>query len=103
MSILIRGMDMPTTCTDCPLRIGKWCQPLKRNTGAWNRQDRAKDCPLVEVPKHGELIDRDEVADWIRSWIATDKYYHPYSKGKSIPTEEVQDILARIPTVIEGE
>lgn len=26
-------------------------------------------------------------------WLSVDKYYHPYSKGKNIPTSEVFDLI----------
>ena len=64
MSVLIKGMEMPTSCEKCPCRTsdafgGLGCQatgyiPL-RKVG----QDRPDWCPLVPVPQHGRLIDAD--------------------------------------------
>lgn len=45
-----------------------------------------------------DLISRKEAIDWIKGWFETDKHYHPYSKGKTIPTCEVMDILERVPS-----
>jgi len=44
-----------------------------------------------------DLISRKEAIDLIKEWFETDKHYHPYSKGKTIPTCEVMDIMERVP------
>ena len=53
MSVLIRGMEMPTSCSACKLRqaVG-CCGNLPHNT-------RMPNCPLGYVPPHGDTIDRD--------------------------------------------
>lgn len=60
MSVLIKGMEMPTNCFLCPLSVLNenrlFCEVTK------NEVLRAKidaECPLVPVPLHGDLIDRD--------------------------------------------
>ena len=70
MSVLIKGMEMPTNCCGCPLfksnasghlfckgkgvAFGKEdCEWLSKTTPNW--------CPLVTVPPHGRLIDADEL------------------------------------------
>ena len=44
-----------------------------------------------------EYISRREANEWVADWLREDRNWHPYSKGKNIPTIEVFDILARIP------
>lgn len=58
MSILIKGMKMPTDCIFCPMFYGAWamCNVLSKTTSAKGRPD---ECPLVEIPTHGRLIDAD--------------------------------------------
>lgn len=46
MSILIRGMDMPTSCEKCPFLDYK--EMLA---------DRPDWCPLVHIPPHEDAID----------------------------------------------
>lgn len=46
MSILIRGMKMPKNCGEC--FVG-------------NRTICADNCPLIELPPHGRLIDADKL------------------------------------------
>lgn len=44
-----------------------------------------------------EYIDREEIKEWTADWLRNDKCWHPYSKGKNIPTTEVFDMLSLIP------
>lgn len=66
MSILIKGMEMPKNgCKDCIFVNRKWlgdvCQILKREvTGNVERGGFETGCPLVPVPPHGALMDRDD-------------------------------------------
>lgn len=47
MSVLIKGMEMPKNCHECPLLyVTSLC-------------DGFKDCPIVPIPPHGRLIDAD--------------------------------------------
>lgn len=58
MSVLIKGMEMPKTCMNggCPID-GKYCDLWwKAGGGSYGRH---RDCPLIELPDHGDLIDRD--------------------------------------------
>ena len=61
MDILIKGMEMPTSCYDCPLVDNECFGSIKccyaKRWGSANM--RAADCPLVPVPPHGRLIDAD--------------------------------------------
>ena len=69
MSILIKGMEMPTRCAVCvlcDLRYGTKCKITKMSyydsegypRGGYN--GRPDWCPIVEVPApHGDLIDID--------------------------------------------
>ena len=72
MSILIKGMEMPTNCESCPCKTadafgGLGCQatgyiPLRKAN-----QGRPDNCPLVPVPPHGRLIDADALCDGLVS------------------------------------
>ena len=44
-----------------------------------------------------DYINRQEAKEWIAAWLKEDKYWHPYSKGKNIPTTDVFDTLSLIP------
>ena len=68
MSVLIKGMEMPTSCDDCPLQHSEYleCKITGNNTWEWaddhttrTIHPKPSDCPLVPVPPHGRLIDAD--------------------------------------------
>lgn len=64
MSILIKGMKMPTSCVDCSLGGSLCCHLLPGIPALWaeytnavREKRRHSDCPLVSVPPHGRLIE----------------------------------------------
>ncbi len=72
MSVLIKGMKMPSACRECTLneyyeQTGKtWCFPadgiLADDYKPIIFDGRPEWCPLVEIPeKHGQLFDSDQV------------------------------------------
>ena len=71
MSVLVKDMDMPKSCADCPCGDAQdgWCyvhnEVLERmENGYPSTETRPEWCPLVEVPTpHGDLIDRDVIRD----------------------------------------
>lgn len=58
---------------------------------------------VEELPPHGRLIDVDELKSWVENYFEMNRYYHPYSKSTNIPAEELYDILAQVPAVVEAE
>ena len=62
MSIIVKGMKMPKTCGECRFSVDGWCYAIASNDdqpGYIKSYEKAKWCPLIEVPPHGDLIDRD--------------------------------------------
>ena len=66
MSILIKGMEMPQGCYNCPLQhrgfngseTVHYCYVIAKEVADDGETDT--DCPLIEVPTpHGRLIDAD--------------------------------------------
>lgn len=61
MSILIKGMEMPKNCGECPIyehlsihgNTFRFCRLTRMETNPTERRD---DCPLIEVPTHGKWI-----------------------------------------------
>lgn len=55
MSVLIKGMKMPTNCDDCDFVQHSypedWCYLTEKNLPC--------NCPIIELPPHGRLIDAD--------------------------------------------
>jgi len=72
MSILIKGMEMPENCFECPCCRHDSVDGIKAEQcnltldvfdanyfERWN--SRAQNCPLIELPPHGRLIDADKL------------------------------------------
>ena len=78
MSILIEGMELPTSCSSCPMLEGDRNDGLCHAASRWLDDDeywtwyvypegdmdlsKPCNCPLVPVPPHGRLIDADAYA-----------------------------------------
>lgn len=69
MSLLIKNGTMPDSCSVCPLMHDNGCcitgyQWISRTYIDVNfdpTKKRLKDCPLVKIKSHGDLIDKDEL------------------------------------------
>lgn len=70
MSILIKGMEMPTHCIDCPFMVSRdnddcILQSAEANENFENWEQMKTGCPLVPIPPHGRLGDLDALMDRI--------------------------------------
>ena len=102
MSVLIKGMEMPTSCESCPCKTsdafgGLGCQatgyiPLRKAN-----QDRPDWCPLVPVPPHGRLIDADALIK--DGWTLRKEVI----RMGGYVTHELPLNNPSIPTIIEAE
>ena len=81
--ILIRGVEMPTTCSECYLCYDyMMCRPLGISFYSDDEsfdccEERLKECPLVELPEHGDLIDRDDAV----FFMGSDGDFSDFQKG----------------------
>ena len=96
--LLIRGMDMPKNCFECPWRCKVDPENLLcrisgeyfEETFSGTIQNRHKSCPIVPVPPHGRLIDADESIKKIP--IVSYEIY-----------ENIRTLLESAPTIIPAE
>lgn len=102
MSVLIKGMEMPKSCSVCPLLGGDRMDGLCHAASKWLDDDeywtwyvypegeiddsKPCNCPLIPVPSHGRLIDADRLI-----------------QNKGIDTYSAVFAVASAPTVIEAE
>ena len=99
MSILIKGMEMPKNCWLCPLsdlyekpREMLMCKILKEEV---LRYKIDSNCPLVEIPPHGRLIDADVLSKKMRGVVFR-------GEEKDVLHHNVQ-VFLDAPTIIEAE
>lgn len=110
MSILIKGMGMPESCEDCSAQI---IDPTGGASGcAVNHsiilrkrgEERPAECPLVEVPKHGRLIDGDALrAKMYHEAFETDSELQRWDSGCWVRYKMFENHMDNAPTVIEAE
>lgn len=109
MSVLIKGMEMPTSCpcelcgygydlycfavNGIPARVAEYYESCETKI-------RPDWCPLAEVPQHGRLIDADALIASIRPVHEEDSYVACTLKT----TKELMiNNICNAPTVIEAE
>lgn len=123
MSILIKGMAMPTNCYKCPFLDYEegfcFASGVKHESGWYEstlcpgviKDKRHEECPLVPVPPHGRLIDADALMhEFEKAQRTMEQHGQEYScsfmsSGREISTEWycVEDMVENAPTVIQAE
>lgn len=70
MSLLIKGMKMPKHCWQCHFHDeADVCEMLGLSCmRVWGEEKTLPDCPLIELPDHGDLIDRDALLKKVQKW-----------------------------------
>ena len=101
MSVLIKGMEMPGTCSGCEWSyyVGNGRAMCKRvsmtdKTDIMTKR-RADFCPLIEVPPHGRLIDIKSVEDG--------KFHAAGNDCQRWWNGALESVINNAPTVIEAE
>lgn len=110
MSILIRGMPMPKNCKGCRFKGPKpyWDDDGDRHIGdacmlcgeLVDAKIRSSVCPLIEVPKHGDLIDRSMMLNTVSNRM------FEFPKGHEEEYDfwaRVYDFIVNAPIVIEAD
>lgn len=98
MSILIPNMAMPKSCSKCTFGDGYACYAtnLKVQDDDWENT-RASSCPLVELPKHGRLIDADALDKHIYNDVPLKVF------GNIARMANMRILIDDAPTIIESE
>jgi len=107
MGIYIKGMKMPSCCMFCPISNASGCgmmNPPVLMTSKEMLADRPDWCPLVPIPPHGDLIDRDALIKGIEA-DAIWKYnaINEYDSGIRTGARAVMRSVRNAPTVIPAE
>ena len=103
MSVIVKNMEMPKNCQECDLYIEGACY-AKGYRDYRSIMDTAKpdDCPLVELPPHGRLIDVDEPMTKISTMMQEPDYQHE-GENWMVGLIMARDAIDEAPTVIEAE
>ena len=107
MGVYIKGMKMPKSWYDCQFAVDGMCvamQPI--STRNWREKETTNLCPLVPIPDHGDLIDRDALMTSLGMAMDCDGCPNRTMLNFcGLPTEvmEVCDELENAPVVIPAE
>ena len=108
--IVIEGLAMPKSCFDCPV-----AHPALGNLGAailgcpligktisapFCEEKRMDNCPLIPVPEHGDLIDRDALKEQLE-YVASLEWNQRV--GASPGIECAIDMLDDAQTIIKAD
>jgi len=105
MSVLIKGAKPPSGCRWCYFNEDSKCALIVGcDFDDTNGTQRRKDCPLVELPDHGDLIDRSRLIGGFADWYIQES---PMYLGDSkVVAETIGDAMKAIeaaPVVIPAE
>ena len=103
MGVYIKGMEMPKRCDICPFDNGEHCLAYPPSaTMIYDIKDGIPDwCPLVEITKHGRLIDADAFDERVRvaGGMSEEELTEDFKDG----VQTVLYMLSKQPTIIEAE
>ena len=99
MDILIKNMEMPKSCEKCPLKCVVKSNPMIITNKGVSRLTKEKNCPLIPVPEHGDLIDRDALSRRLVKWEEEALFDKDIVRASAY--KNVQDILNKSAVVLE--
>lgn len=115
MSVLIKGMEMPTSCYDCPLAMQDYTtlfgKKLSRTTNSYacvlthksiTSTKRNRFCPLVPAPPHGRLGDLDKLYKKMEHY-SDNEGATGYQDDTFILRDSVLYVIEDAPTIIPAE
>lgn len=103
--VIIKGMKMPDACGLCPCFHAEnpmCCQAVKAAVQKPRivhpyAKGRPEWCPIIEVPKHGRLIDADALLSLL------DNCMFPSDMVTTTAVSMATNWIKKAPTVIEAE
>ena len=111
MSVLIKGMKMPSSCLECPCILNLFycraCGGMAITDSSSTTFDnnsitirRPDWCPLVALPEHyGRLIDADFLEEHLYTCATNGRPLHRMYQE----LDELLEAINDIPTVVEAE
>ena len=99
-------IELPTSCFDCPCSHFAYCRTIacgvtgKTISAPDCEKMRLDSCPLVPVPEHGDLIDRDALKEQLE-YVASLEWNQRV--GASPGIECAIDMLDDAQTIIQAD
>lgn len=110
MDILIKNMEMPKSCMACNFtHICKAIRKLERKNASQKKMyeafvGRLTDCPLVALPSHGDLIDRDALIkdSWASYMLKKKNDDSSRAQYDTLMGYEIRNLIEDAPTIVEA-
>ena len=109
MSVIIKDMKMPQSCSDCLLNYDqcacsvtgtRWYSDTMVLLGFNCDEERLQNCPLVKLPEHhGRLIDAEFLEEHLYTCATNGRPLHRMYQE----LDELLEAINDIPTIIEAE
>lgn len=107
MSVVVKGMKMPENCIACPMQFGGWCyaalpeidERVAPTVDEAVEQGKPDWCPLVDLGKHGDLIDADYFKEHLITCAENGRPLHRMYTELS----ELIEAIDNVPTIVEAE
>ena len=111
MSVLIKGMEMPSSCEKCRfsgfggLRNERVVCMFTGANAYMNEVQYLDDCPLIPVPPHGRLIDADALINKLQALYneREDEARYTGSKEIKVSWDDAVYKIIDAPTIIPAE
>lgn len=103
MGIYIPDIFLNGRCQNCP-----WCRVFDNAHYACDRypwigrfpmDSRPEECRIKEINLE-DTVNKQTLIEWTDNWEKMNNYYHPNSKQRTIPIDEVKDIIERVPGLV---
>ena len=94
-----KDVKFPKACENCYFYDGLLCCVL--DTYIYDPENKHGECPLIEVPPHGDLIDREALTAAICSRLCIKDLTYLSPADKSI-VDEINDAPVVVPASADG-
>ena len=100
---IIKGFEPPKDCVRCYGKIGQYidsCPMRGINAEFPKPYERHRNCPIIELPSHGDLMDKSEALEKIKYWKMTTDL-NGYGRV-IIENSLIKEMLNYFPVVLGG-
>ena len=107
--VYVPGMKKPYGCTFCPWyqTFCSFCKAANKNISVLDMNKGPDWCPLVEVPDHGDLVDRGALEDTVLRLNFPEEYpSDDVAESWEITRNQykmIDNVLFQMPTVIPAD
>ena len=113
MSFIVKGIDMPKDCTECPLEGAEvdddgfdywYCKITESTIGIEGINKRPSNCPLIQIPKgHGDIKDAGALKTIFKDMAKCEWNQKVSPISWAYAFEDTIDEIDNAPTILEAE